>query len=190
MKKIACISTAVLSVVACVLVVAAVEPAESFSLTDSRGLKLHTESSAIKQSDLDNNFMDYAEDEASVSLSEYGVIYGEESSLANVVGIVLDYDTESPIPGATISIGGEKVVTSGTDGRFQITDVVSKIYNWAVAAKGYYPAYYYNYPVDVASGTSIFRFYVSIDFSVEQDREDVINDHCGQEVPDELRSLV
>ena len=179
MKKIDCIIISILLTISCTLGVVAVGPTESFSLTDSRGLKLHTESSAIKQSDLDNNFMDYAEDEASVSLSEYGVIYGEESSLANVVGIVLDYDTENPISGAAISIGGKTVVTSGTDGRFQITDVVSEVYDWTVTAEGYYPAHYYNYPVDAASGASIFRFYVSADFSVEQDREDVMNDHCG-----------
>ena len=104
------------------------------------------------------------------------------NNLANVVGVVRDYDTEAFIPNATISVDGEVAVITGEDGRFQIKNLPSGTYDWEINAAGYFAANYSNYDVDSADGTTIFTFYINDDFSVSQDREEIMHDIGGQTV--------
>ena len=86
------------------------------------------------------------------------------------------------IPGATISIGGEALVTTGTDGRFQIRNFPSGVYDWQINASGYYTAEYSNYDVDYLDGATIFTFYISDDFAVQKDRDEILRgDACQQQ---------
>lgn len=86
------------------------------------------------------------------------------NNLANVVGVVRDYDTEAFIPNATISVDGEVAVITGEDGRFQIKNLPSGTYDWEINAAGYFAANYSNYDVDSADGTTIFTFYIMMTF--------------------------
>lgn len=102
--------------------------------------------------------------------------------LANVVGAVKDYETEEMIPGATISIDGEILVATGADGRFQIRNFPSGVYDWQIDAAGYYTAEYSNYDVDYLDGATIFTFYISDDFAVQKDRVQILNENtCEQQ---------
>lgn len=102
--------------------------------------------------------------------------------LANVVGAVKDYETEEMIPSATISIDGEILVATGADGRFQIRNFLSGVYDWQIDAAGYYTAEYSNYDVDYLDGATIFTFYISDDFAVQKDRVQILNENtCEQQ---------
>ena len=163
------------------------EDASPHVFSDSKGVALLHESLAVTQNDLSNNFLDYAEISATVSMPT-----ALQSSLsapnqnANVVGIVLDYDTELPVGGAAISINGTPVVSTGTDGRFQVFGVASGQYDWSISANGYCTASYTNYGVDAADGATIFTFYISTTASVVKNREISVAHTCGQTVPPDI----
>ena len=135
--------------------------------TVSKGTLLY-ETEVITQKDYDEGFQNYALSAATVDLAVSMHTFSN-NNLANVVGVVRDYDTEAFIPNATISVDGEVAVITGEDGRFQIKNLPSGTYDWEINAAGYFAANYSNYDVDSADGTTIFTFYINDDFSVSQD---------------------
>ena len=137
--------------------------------TVSKGTLLY-ETEVITQKDYDEGFQNYALSAATVDLAVSMHTFSN-NNLANVVGVVRDYDTEAFIPNATISVDGEVAVITGEDGRFQIKNLPSGTYDWEINAAGYFAANYSNYDVDSADGTTIFTFYINDDFSVSQDRK-------------------
>ena len=148
--------------------------------TVSKGTLLY-ETEVITQKDYDEGFQNYALSAATVDLAVSMHTFSN-NNLANVVGVVRDYDTEAFIPNATISVDGEVAVITGEDGRFQIKNLPSGTYDWEINAAGYFAANYSNYDVDSADGTTIFTFYINDDFSVSQDREEIMHDIGGQTV--------
>ena len=86
--------------------------------TVSKGTLLY-ETEVITQKDYDEGFQNYALSAATVDLAVSMHTFSN-NNLANVVGVVRDYDTEAFIPNATISVDGEVAVITGEDGRFQI----------------------------------------------------------------------
>jgi len=80
---------------------------------------LLSETDKVTQKDYDESFQHYALPNATVDLS-IGVSRFSGEDMANVVGVVKDYDTENLVQGATISVDGEQVVITGEDGHFQI----------------------------------------------------------------------
>jgi len=154
------------------------------SFSNSEDTFLLHESLAVTQDDLNNNFLEYAEISATVSMpTTLQNSSSVSSQTTNVVGIVLDYDTELPVSEATISIDGVPVVSTGTDGRFQISNVPSGQYNWSISANDYCSASYTNYSVDPADGATIFTFYINTATPVVKDREISVAHTCEQTVP-------
>ena len=141
----------------------------------------------VTQNDYEKGFQNYALPEATVDFSS-SMYALSNNDLANVVGVVKDYDTEALISGATISVDGESVVVTGADGRFQIKDIPSGVYNWNISATGYCAADYCNYSVDSADGTTIFTFYINDDSAITQDREIIVHDE-GQTVPPDVAGI-
>lgn len=84
--------------------------------TVSKGTLLY-ETEVITQKDYDEGFQNYALSAATVDLAVSMHTFSN-NNLANVVGVVRDYDTEAFIPNATISVDGEVAVITGEDGRF------------------------------------------------------------------------
>ena len=147
------------------------ENASLRSFSNSEDTFLLHESLAVTQDDLNSNFLEYAETSATVSMPTTLQNNSSASSqTANVVGIVLDYDTELPVSEATISIDDVSVVSTGTDGRFQIYNVPSGQYNWSISANNYCSASYTNYDVDPADGATIFTFYINATTPIVKDR--------------------
>lgn len=105
------------------------------------------------------------------------------SDSANVVGVVLDFKTEKPISEATIYANNQKIVTSGKDGRFQITNMPNGEYDWQISAPGYEDSRYLNYLVDGSDGANIFKFCLDTDNPIIVDREGF--HHGEQEIPPE-----
>lgn len=130
--------------------------------TVSKGTLLY-ETEVITQKDYDEGFQNYALSAATVDLAVSMHTFSN-NNLANVVGVVRDYDTEAFIPNATISVDGEVAVITGEDGRFQIKNLASGTYDWEINAAGYFAANYSNYDVDSADGTTIFTFYIMMTF--------------------------
>ena len=121
--------------------------------TVSKGTLLY-ETEVITQKDYDEGFQNYALSAATVDLAVSMHTFSN-NNLANVVG---------------------------EDGRFQIKNLPSGTYDWEINAAGYFAANYSNYDVDSADGTTIFTFYINDDFSVSQDREEIMHDIGGQTV--------
>lgn len=147
------------------------------------------ETRAVTQSDLNNHFSNYAESSSVVEMPlPLKNQFSEQTPTTNVVGIVLDYDTELPVANATIAINNNSLVRTGSDGRFEISNVVSNKYNWSISAKGYCTATYRNYDVDVADGVTIFTFYISDTISIDKDRDAILADSRSQTVPPNVSS--
>lgn len=148
--------------------------------TVSRGTLLY-ETDMVTLKDFEEGFLNYAQSDATVDFAADRNVYSA-SGPANVVGAVKDYETEEMIPGATISIDGEILVTTGADGRFQIRNFPSGVYDWQIDASGYFTAEYSNYDVDYLDGATIFTFYISDDFAVHKDREEILHRNaCEQQ---------
>lgn len=147
------------------------------------------ETDTITQYDYEEGFHNYAHPEATVDfVSELRSL--SERELANVVGVVKDYNTDEMISGAVISANGDKVVVTGEDGRFQIKNIPSGTYDWQINVNEYAVANYNNYDVDSADGTTIFTFYVNRDKEVVRDREEIVHDdEDGQTVPPDTISM-
>lgn len=135
---------------------------------------LFFETDVITQKDYEEGFQNYALSDATVDFAAEIQTF-TNTTLANVVGVVRDYNTEELIPNATISVDGEDVIVTGSDGRFQLKNFPSGTYSWEISAPEYYTAEYSGYDVDYADGTTIFTFYISDDFAISQDREDIIH---------------
>ena len=135
----------------------ALEKLQSVIEGDSISLLLFDDP-AFTQDDLDSHFSNYAEPNSTVTHpATYNSI---ESTQANVVGIVLDIDNDNPIANASVYIDGEFVVKTGSDGRFQITNLPNGSYDWEVTSDSHQKARFLDYSVDGHSGTNIFTFYV------------------------------
>ena len=123
---------------------------------------------AFSMADLENDFVDYVEIESRA-------YYGErQENTTRVVGVVLDYATDNIVSNAAIYMDGVQITTTNEQGRFQIEYVPDGKYLWNIEAKGYYPAQYINYQIHSIEGASIFTFYVSSEFEIVKDRNDLI----------------
>lgn len=136
------------------------EKEECLSATPENGVLLY-ETLAVTQEDLNSGFQNYAATAATTSFGLRTKTIVAQDELANVVGMVIDYDTEEPVVGATVYIDGNPLVMTDGDGRFQIEDVVQGTYDWSVTSAGYCTAYYLNYDVDAADGATIFAVELS-----------------------------
>ena len=125
---------------------------------------------AFSQKDLNDNFLHYTQGDSRADLPQPDHI----EEVANVVGVVLDQDTNRPVSDATIFVDETALVCTGDDGRFQITNLPNGIYDWRVAAAGYYDAQYLNYSVHWADGADIFTFYLSDSISIVKERESIL----------------
>lgn len=121
---------------------------------------------AVKQSDREDDFQHYAEEDATVVLNDGQV---------NMAGIVRGYRDLSLIPNARIFMDDILLVVSGTDGRFQIKNAPSGNHIWRMEADGYYPATYINYELDEVGGANIFTFEPCKEFPVENDSKKIRN---------------
>lgn len=113
------------------------------------------------QKDIDTGFVHYTTGESRISLPN--IHTDVDSKVSNVVGVVLDFETDEPISGAVVFANGENIVVSDYDGRFQITNMPDGEYDWEVQADGYQKGIYENYVVTSAGGTNIYRFFLSKD---------------------------
>lgn len=148
--------------------------------------------SAVENSDIKNNFSNYAERSATeyvdgIDVSTHSFYSRETDTLytgaSNVVGIVQDFESQLPISGATVSVNGTVSVTTGSDGRFQIPNMPDGVYDWRISADGYNSSLYSNYSVDHLEGTTIFTFDISTKKDMSQDFYEL---HRGeQKIPPE-----
>ncbi len=129
---------------------------------------------AFTQKDIDNNFNNFAEANATINLlAERAKSY----NTANVVGVILDYDTKEPIANAIINANNNDLVRSGSDGRFNITNMANGNYDWQISVDGYQEAKYLNYTVDGSDGTTIFTFYIQKDKQIIFDHDNLFKHH-------------
>lgn len=155
------------------------EEGEELGVVSSGTLLFETD--VITQNDYEAGFQNYALSNATVDFAS-GIRAFVDNDLANVVGVVKDYETEELIADATISVDGETVVSTGSDGRFQIKNFPSGVYDWEVSAPEYYVANYSNYNVDYADGTTIFTFYISDDYAISRDREEIVHGNEAEQI--------
>lgn len=125
---------------------------------------------AFTQVDLYRDFADYAAPDSTVTLPELSADL--DCPTANVVGVVLDALDDTPIPNASIYANDTLLVTSGADGRFQITNLPDGVYDWKITSDAYETARYLNYTVDGLDGANIFTFYLERDREVTVDHND------------------
>lgn len=129
---------------------------------DNSGITLIGKNNPVfKQDDIDTNFVNYASGESRNTLPN--VYTGIDSEVSNVVGVVLEFETDEPIGEAIVSANGNDIVVTDIDGRFQITNMPDGVYDWTIQADGYQDGIYENYVVTSAGGTNIYRFYLSKD---------------------------
>lgn len=140
---------------------------KSLAVDSSETILLQDTHPAFCQKDLNDNFLHYAIGDSCLTLP---TSYNLSDTVANVVGVVLDEETDEPIPGATVSVDGELFVTTDLDGRFQIRNLPNGTYVWGIFANDYQNARYINYSVDWASGTDIFTFKISKVHEIIKDR--------------------
>lgn len=131
------------------------------------------------QEDVDTHFVHYASGDARISLPS--VYTGIDSDVSNVVGVVLDFEADTPISGAVVFANGTELLTTDSDGRFQITNLPDGEYDWEVTADGYMNGSYLNYTVSNAGGTNIFRFYLSQNMEYTSDQKTVTYGSIQQE---------
>lgn len=139
-----------------------------FSIDESK-LERFQDNETYTSNDIKDRFRNYASSQACVTLPK---AYNQDSTTANVVGVVLDYYDETPVAGATISVNGSTLVVTDSDGRFQITNMPDGKYDWNISATGFCESNYYNYTVDSFSGTNIFTFYLNEKETVDVDRNE------------------
>lgn len=149
------------------------EVVEEPGFTDKATLLYETDT--VTQKDYDESFQHYALSSATVDLT-LGMRTFSSEGMANVVGVVKDFDTGNLVQDAAISVDGEQLVITGADGRFQIKNMPAGVYDWEINATGYCSANYINYDIDSADGTTIFTFYIDRDSVVSQDREKIVHD--------------
>lgn len=138
------------------------EDEDTEAVTDRSTVKLMADTPAVTRKDLEQDFMNYAEEESTVTFPTIPAGNAGEPG-ANVVGVVLEFETEAPVSNAEVAVDGQAVVVSGEDGRFQITNTPNGTYDWTVTAAGYKEGRYLNYSVDYLDGANIFTFYISRD---------------------------
>ena len=139
------------------------------------GVVLSEQNPVYDQEDVDTHFVHYASGDSRVSLPT--VQTDVDSAVSNVVGVVLDFEDDTPIPGALVAANGTELVSTDDSGRFQITNLPDGEYDWEVTAEGYMKGSYFNYAVTNAGGANIFRFYLSCDEAYISNREDM--DHVN-----------
>ena len=140
--------------------------------------RLIIEDNTVTNEDMQTHFAHYAENDATVDISDrINTVHLNEP--ANVVGVVIDHETDELIAGAKVIINGDYIVTTGSDGRFQIRNLSSDTYDWSIEAPGYCKASYLNYEVDHYGGTNIFTFEISKNKSLVKDRVDVMARRSG-----------
>lgn len=153
------------------------ENEDTETVIDRSTVKLMADTPAVTQKDLEQNFMNYAEGESTVTFPTIPTGSSGEPG-ANVVGVVLEFETEAPVSNAAVAVDGQAVAVSGEDGRFQITNIPNGTYDWTVTAAGYEESRYLNYSVDYLDGANIFTFYISRDEVFFEDRETL---HTGEQ---------
>ncbi len=137
--------------------------------------------------DIPDEYKNYAEDGAAIRINGvdaqkhtfYDPVTGTTfTGTSNVIGIVQDFESQTPISGATVSVDGIFSVTTGSDGRFQISNMPDGVYDWNISTDGYCSSTYSNYYVDHLEGTTIFTFDVSVSRDMSKDRYEL---HEGQQ---------
>lgn len=139
------------------------------------------ENRVFKQEDVDTHFVHYSSGSSRVSLP--AVYTSVDSDISNVVGTVLDFETDEPISGARIFANGIELVSTDSSGRFQITNLPDGTYDWEVTANDYMKGSFLNYEVSKSGGTNICCFYLSRDteyISERQDYESHMNELVSQ----------
>lgn len=143
--------------------------------------------SGSTESDIPDEYKHYAEDNATISIdgvdAQTHTYYDSVtdttfSGTSTVVGVVRDFESQSPISGATVSVDGVFTLTTDSDGRFRITNMPDGVYDWNISADGYISSTYSNYCVDHLDGTTIFTFDVSASRDMSKDRYEL---HEGQQ---------
>jgi hypothetical protein len=156
------------------------------NLLDSSNVEIDFEDITITQEDLTNNFLDYAQESATATFPE-AHSKKEFVDTANVVGVVLDDESNEPIPEASIYADGAYIVSTGEDGRFQIKNMPNGTYTWTIKKEGYRASEYLNYPIDGSAGANIYTFNISKDGNLERDRNDVyLENHKAEEDCEEI----
>lgn len=138
-------------------------------------------------SDIPDEYKHYAEDSATIRIdgvdakahTYYDPVTDTNfSGTSNVVGVVQDFESQTPISGASVSVDGNFTLTTGSDGRFQITNMPDGVYDWNVSADGYLSSTYSNYCIDHLDGTTIFTFNISVSKDMSHDWHEL---HEGQQ---------
>lgn len=122
----------------------------------------------ITQEDVDNNYQDYASDEATYFFSQDTT--GGNGKTVNNVGTVMDFKTDEPIPNAKLIFNERDPIVTDENGRYQIPDFPEGKYDCIIYADGYYKSSYLNMMIDDVGDTIISFFYVS-------KRAEFIEDH-------------
>lgn len=127
---------------------------------------------AFNQADYISEFLEYAEPDSRLVLSDADLSSTTAGHISNSVGIVLREDDGLPIIGATVHIINAEtdkivaVVQTDSSGRFQVIGLPDAYYNWIVNGDSYKSATYYRYDVRAGEITDIFTFYLSKDNNI------------------------
>lgn len=148
--------------------------AEPIRSAEGKTHKTYSESPALTQEDVDNNYQNYADESATYYFQEGKRTVAES---VNCVGTVMDWDREDRIviPKATIEFNGERIIVTDKNGRFQIPDLPAGEYDCIIRADGYKDAKYLNMRIDNVGSSVIGFFYISAQIDIVEDHSDVGN---------------
>lgn len=156
--------------------------AEPIRSAEGRTHKTYSESPALTQEDVDNNYQNYADESATYYFQEGKRTVAES---VNCVGTVMDIESRIPVSGATIEFNGERKILTDQNGRFQIADLPAGEYNWIISADGYKDAKYLNMRIDNVGSSVVCFLYISTKREHISDHSDVGN-HSEYSADDEI----
>ena len=126
---------------------------------------------AITQEDVDNNYQDYASDEATYFFSQDTT--GGNGKTVNNVGTVMDFKTDEPIPNAKLIFNGRDPIVTDETGRYQIPDFPEGKYDCIIYADGYKKSSYLNMNVENVGENVIGFFYMSKETEYVEDHDEM-----------------
>ena len=129
------------------------------------------ESPAITQEDLDNNYQNYASDEATYFFSQDTT--GSNGKTVNNVGTVIDIATNESIPNAKLIFNERDPIVTDENGRYQIPDFPEEKYDCIIYADGYKKSSYLNMNVENVGENVIGFFYMSKETEYVEDHDEM-----------------
>lgn len=159
------------------------------STLDHRDVNTGSYVQAFDDTDIENNFQNYATTTVNVPLRVIAKTLNIaastpqiiEENTADVVGLVYDKQTQKPIFDATVYVKGMGIeATTDNNGRFAIGNMPIGQYDLLISASGYIDSEYLSMPVENGAGTEIYSLAIDKNCAVQESylAAKTMNDSC------------